>query len=433
MMRSRSQPHRARHRLPTAARPRPVKRRIATVAGLVLAVALVVGGVWVGIELGRDRHSDPSATAANPTVLPAEVPRTLVTAIGPAAPIPLAAPGCGDAPALLASMSTRDKLAQLLMVGVTGEADARTVVADHHVGGIFIGRWTDLSMLTSGALTAIAGSAGPLPLAVSVDEEGGRVSRLSSLIGLAPSARELAQSESAEQVYQLALERGRKMRRLGITVDMAPVVDVTDSAADTVIGDRSFSAQPAVVTEYARAYARGLRAGGLLPVLKHFPGHGHASGDSHTSGVVTPPLDELQDVDLVPYRTLVAEGPVGVMIGHMQVPGLTGNEPASLNRDAVALLRNGNGYGAPAFDGPVFTDDLSSMRAIADRYGVGEAVLKALRAGADTALWVTTTEVPGVLDRLEAALASGELTMTNIDTSVRRIAAAKALNAGCRH
>jgi beta-N-acetylhexosaminidase len=193
-------------------------------------VALVVGGVWVGIELGRDRHSDPSATAAYPTALPAEVPRTLVTAIGPAAPIPLAAPGCGDAPALLASMSTRDKLAQLLMVGVTGEADARTVVADHHVGGIFIGSWTDLSMLTSGALTAIAGSAGPLPLAVSVDEEGGRVSRLSSLIGLAPSARELAQSGSAEQVYQLALERGRKMRQLGITVDMAPVVDVTDSA-----------------------------------------------------------------------------------------------------------------------------------------------------------------------------------------------------------
>ena len=259
MMRNRSQPHRARHRLPTAARPRPVKRRIATVAGLVLAVALVVGGVWVGIELGRDRHSDPSATAANPTVLPAQVPRTLVTAIGPAAPIPAlqrraaaTLRRCRQVPC-----STRDKLAQLLMVGVTGEADARTVVADHHVGGIFIGSWTDLSMLTSGALTAIAGSAGPLPLAVSVDEEGGRVSRLSSLIGFA-SARELAQSESAEQVYQLALERGRKMRQLGITVDMAPVVDVTDSAPDTVIGDRSFSAQPAVVTAYARAYARGL-------------------------------------------------------------------------------------------------------------------------------------------------------------------------------
>ena len=119
------------------------------------------------------------------------------------------------------------------------------------------------------------------------------------------------------------------------------------------------------------------------------------------------------------------------MVGHMQVPGLTGNDPASLNAAAVALLRNGNGYGAPPFDGPVFTDDLSSMRAITDRYGVGEAVLKALQAGADTALWVTTTEVPAVLDRLEAALASGELSMTNIDASVMRIKAAKALNAGC--
>ena len=332
MTRNRPQQHRPRHRLPTAARPRLSRRRLATGAGIVLAVALVVAGVLIGVELGRSRHSDPQATTANPAVLPAEVPRTVVATNSPAAPIPLAAPGCGDTPALLASMSTRDKLAQLLMVGVTGEADARTVVADHHVGGIFIGSWTDLSMLTNGAMTAIAASAGPLHLAVSVDEEGGRVSRLSSLIGSAPSARELAQSESAEQVYQLALERGRKMRRLGITVDMAPVVDVTDSAADTVIGDRPFSAQTAVVTEYARAYARGLRSAGLLPVLKHFPGHGHASGDSHTSGVVTPPLDELQDIDLVPYRTLVAEGPVGVMVGHMQVPGLTGNEPASLNR-----------------------------------------------------------------------------------------------------
>ena len=79
---------------------------------------------------------------------------------------------------------------------------------------------------------------------------------------------------------------------------------------------------PAVVTQYAGAYAKGLRDAGVLPVLKHFPGHGHASGDSHATGVVTPSLDELQNVDLVPYRTLVAQAPVGVMIGHMQVPGL---------------------------------------------------------------------------------------------------------------
>ena len=84
------------------------------------------------------------------------------------------------------------------------------------------------------------------------------------------------------------------MFKLGITVDFAPVVDVTDADDDTVIGDRSFSDDPAKVTALAGAYARGLREAGILPVLKHFPGHGRASGDSHKTGVVTPPLDELK-------------------------------------------------------------------------------------------------------------------------------------------
>ena len=328
-------------------------------------------------------------------------------------------------------MSTRDKLAQLLMVGVTSAADARAVVVNQHVGGIFIAGWTDLSMLTDGSLTEISGSAGPLPLAVSVDEEGGRVERLSSVIGSAPSARTLAQSQSPDEVYQLALDRGRKMRQLGITIDFAPVVDVTDAPADTVIGDRSFTANPTVVTQYAGEYARGLRDAGVLPVLKHFPGHGHASGDSHAGGVVTPSLDELQTIDLVPYRTLAAQTPVGVMVGHMQVPGLTGDDPASLSPAAVALLRNGNGYGGPPFNGPVFTDDLSTMRAITDRYGAAEAVLKALQAGADNALLATSTEVPAVLDRLMSAIAGGELSMKNIDASVVRMGTAKLVNSRC--
>ena len=345
----------------------------------------------------------------------------------PAAPAP---PACGDGAALLAAMSTRDKLAQLLMVGVRNAADARAVVNTHHVGGIMIGSWTDLSMLTDGTVNDIA-NMGPLPLAVSVDEEGGRVSRLSSLIGPAPSARTLAQTQTPDQVYQLALARGRQMRGLGITVDFAPVVDVSDQPANTVIGDRSFSNDPATVTAYAGAFARGLRDAGVLPVLKHFPGHGHGSGDSHTAGVVTtPPLDQLMTSDLVPYRTLVGQAPVAVMLGHLEVPGLTGSTPASLSAAAVNLLRSG-GYGGPGFNGPVFTDDLSSMAAINSRYGVAEAVLRALQAGSDVALWITTDEVPSVLDRLESAVGAGELAMGAVDSSVLRMAGIKGPSARC--
>ena len=145
------------------------------------------------------------------------------------------------------------------------------------------------------------------------------------------------------------MHRGRRMRGLGITVDFAPVVDVTNAPDDTVIGDRSFGARippwsPGTPARMREACATP----GVLPVLKHFPGHGHGSGDSHTGGVKTPPLSELQKDDLVPYRTLVTAAPVGVMVGHLQVPGLTGrsNRPAS-SRAAVQLLRTGTGYQVP--------------------------------------------------------------------------------------
>jgi beta-N-acetylhexosaminidase len=373
-----------------------------------LAVLVSVSALLAGCAHHAGRPAGPSTSAGKPAAAPAP-------------------PACGDVTAL----PVRDKLAQLLMVGVKNADDARSVVNGYHVGGIFIGSWTDLSIF-KGPLADIAAKAGPLPLAVSVDEEGGRVSRLRSLIGAAPSPRELAQTQTVAQVHDLAAERGKKMRDLGITIDFAPVVDVTD-ATTGVIGDRSFGGDPNTVIAYARAYAQGLRDAGLLPVLKHFPGHGHGSGDSHTGGVVTPPLSELQNLDLVPYRTLITAAPVAVMLGHLQVPGLTGDDPASLSPAAVQLLRNGAGYGAPPFNGPVFTDDLSSMGAISDRYGVAEAVLRTLQAGTDVALWVTTDEVPAVLDRLQKAVAAGELPAQRVDDALGRVATMKGRSPACGH
>jgi beta-N-acetylhexosaminidase len=361
--------------------------------------------------------------ACSPAAEP--VPSTSSTPSGVASPLASQSPaasaplGCD-----IATWPTRDKLAQLLIVGVTGADDARAVVANHHVGGIMIGSWTDLSMLTDGSLAGISSSAGPLPLAVSVDEEGGRVSRLKTLIGPQPSPRVLAATHTPDEVYAIALDRGHKMRGLGITIDFAPVADVTTEADDEVIGDRSFGSDPEKVTEYAGAYARGLRDAGIFPVLKHFPGHGHGSGDSHTGAVTTPPLDDLKNDDLVPYRTLTTAVPVGVMVGHLEVPGLTGTDPASLSPAAYELLRSG-GYGGPPFNGLVFTDDISSMAAVNQRYGVSEASLKAFQAGADVALWTTTDEVPAVLDRLEQAVAAGELNMSTVDASLQRVVAVK--------
>ncbi|WP_409430399.1 glycoside hydrolase family 3 N-terminal domain-containing protein [Mycobacterium sp. SMC-16] len=387
------------------------RSRLRSPVVLASAAAVIVVALIVATVLSKPRPVDAPPPAPNqPTAAPPPAPCRLDTVV--------------------TALSVRQKLAQLLMVGVKNLADAEAVVRQQEVGGIFITSWTDYSMLGA-PLTALAQEPRPLPIAVSVDEEGGRVQRLKGLIGSQPSARALvAAGKSPEQVREIARLRGQAMKELGITIDFAPVVDITNAADGTVIGDRSWGNTAEIVTAYAGAYADGLRDAGVLPVLKHFPGHGHASGDSHQGGVVTPPLAQLETLDLVPYQSLTTRKPVAVMVGHMQVPGLTETDPASLSKAAYDLLRSGS-YGGQPFDGAVFTDDLSSMGAITQRYSVPEAVLKALQAGADTALWITTKEVPDVLDRLQQAVDSGELPTERVDDAVRHMALTKDPSLAC--
>ncbi|MFE9785947.1 glycoside hydrolase family 3 N-terminal domain-containing protein [Nocardia salmonicida] len=330
----------------------------------------------------------------------------------------------------LAKLSQREKLAQLLTVGITGSADASNAVSSEQVGGIFVGSWTDPSLLDRAALDAVKAQA-KVPLMVTIDEEGGRVSRAKNVIGAAPSAREIAQTQTPEQFYQFTLTRSKALKDVGITVDFAPDVDVSGQPDDSVIGDRSFSDDPKVVSEFAGAYIRASNEVGLGSVIKHFPGHGSGSGDSHTGAVTTPPLDQLQNTDLVPFRDLVNSG-AAVMVGHLDVPGLTDpGVPASISPAAMTLLREGTGYGAPPFNGPIFTDDLSGMAAITARMSIVDAVEATLVAGADNALWISSDAVPQVLDRLEQSVSSGKLPADRVDTSVLRMARYKGVALGC--
>lgn len=326
----------------------------------------------------------------------------------------------------LKELTLRQKLAQLLVVGVQNTADAQQVVKREHIGGVFVGSWTDLAFLKDGSAKKLSQSQ-KIPLMVTVDQEGGRVSRLKSLGIDLPSARQMAKDNTPEQVRALAKEAGKKMADLGITVDFAPSADVSDQPDDTVIGDRSFSNDPDTVTAYAGAFAQGLADAGIMPVYKHFPGHGHGSGDSHTGAVTTPPLAQMQNTDLVPFRNLLKDpGTAGVMVGHLIVPGLTGpSTPASISPAAIGMLRSGKKYNAPAFNGVVFTDDLSGMQAITDKYTIEQAVLKAIIAGSDIGLWLTTDRVTSVLDSLEKAVSTGRLSEKRVDRSVVRILKAK--------
>ncbi|WP_246284617.1 glycoside hydrolase family 3 N-terminal domain-containing protein [Gordonia asplenii] len=383
--------------------------------GVVAAATVgVVASTAIACSSGDSAPGGTSSTSAysSPTSSSSAAPSST----------PVAA-GCGAAE--LSKLTRREKLAQMIVVGVTGTSDAQQVVAKESVGGVFIGSWTDQSILTSGAVKRISAKS-KIPLMVTVDEEGGRVSRLKKLGIDSPSARQLAATKTPAQTRVLAASIGKQIRNLGITVDFAPDADVSNEPDDEVIGDRSFSNDPAKVTEYAQAFAQGLADAGVMPVFKHFPGHGHGSGDSHTGTVRTPPLAQLKTTDLVPYRTLLKMPGVGVMVGHLIVPGLTGNElPASVNPRAIAMLRTGKPYGGPAFNGVVFSDDLSGMAAISEKYPVDQAVPMALQAGIDVGLWISTDKVSAVLDALERSMDAKKLTQAQVDRSVVRILSAK--------
>lgn len=386
---------------------RNVLRPIALTACLMLVTGCASTGGEATIAASETSSAAPSAAASSSSS---------------AAPTPAR---CGSAE--LAALTLRQKLAQRLVVGVTGTADAKAVVAAEQIGGIFVGSWTDLTILTDGAAAKLS-KAQDIPLMVTVDQEGGRVSRLKSIGVDLPSARSVRESAATPaQVRAQARTAGKKMARLGITVDFAPVVDVSDEADGDVIGDRSYSDDPQTVTEYAGAFAQGLAEAGVMPVYKHFPGHGSGSGDTHTGAVTTPPLAQLRTSDLVPYRTLLRDpGTAGVMVGHLIVPGLTAADtPASISPRAIGMLRTGKGYDGPAFGGVIFSDDLSGMKAITDKYSIDQAVLRAFQAGSDIGLWLATDQVPTVLNTLEKAVADGKLDRGRIDASVVRILRAK--------
>jgi beta-N-acetylhexosaminidase len=313
---------------------------------------------------------------------------------------------------------------------VQGDDPAGTAatVRDTQVGGIFVGG-NATQLLRNQSLRGVQ-AASRVPLAVAVDDEGGRVQRIDALDGELPSARTLAATKTPLEVRDIARRRAKELVAHGITMNMAPDVDVSDQPAGDVIGDRSFSADADTVTTYATAYATGQRAAGILTVLKHFPGHGHSSGDSHEGRVNVPPLAQLKADDLRPYATLLGDGGpladndgrgrTAVMVGHLDVPGLTTDLPSSLTPAVYQLLRGEYGFG-----GLVLTDDLGAMKAVSDEFTLPVAVQRALEAGADMALWTSGGRVTPVLDALQRSLTTGNLDPAANDRSVARVLAAK--------
>lgn len=309
----------------------------------------------------------------------------------------------------------QEKLALLVWPAVYPAAwdDAIAVVRDHGVGGVvlFATEGWDADTLSTrlAQLDAVTSSG----LVIAADEEGGDVQRLRGL-GALPSQQEMSESMAPAAATRMIADHAAAVRATGVDVVLGPVADVVP--ADGVVSlDRSrfFTGDAGTVTTFAGAYLDAWSSRGIVPVLKHYPGHGSASADTHLGVGVTDPLATLEVSDLVPYRELGDSG-AAVMVGHLTVPDLTGDLPATRSPAAIDLLRDTLGYG----DALVISDALG-MGAVG--LTVDAAAVEAITAGIDVAIFTDTSLTAEVIDALEAAVTDGTLSVGRVDDAARRV------------
>jgi beta-N-acetylhexosaminidase len=272
---------------------------------------------------------------------------------------------------------------QTLIVGFDGLAAPPELLAQvraGQVGGVILFRRNVASPAQVAEVNAVLRAAAPTPLLTSVDQEGGRVQRLRAPLTVWPPMAAVGR-HSPEQSEALGRALAAELAALGFTLDFAPVLDVHTNPANPIIGDRAFGTTPELVAAHGCALVRGLQAGGVAACGKHFPGHGDTLLDSHLDlPVVTHDEARLQAVELVPFARAAAAGVAMVMTAHVVYPALDPDWPATLSPRVLARVRRDCG-----FAGVLVSDDLE-MKAVADRYGIEEIVVRSLRAGCDAFL-----------------------------------------------
>ncbi len=293
---------------------------------------------------------------------------------------------------------------------------ARDVVA-LGVGGVFLSESNVGTAQQVAALSAGLRALAARPLLVSTDEESGRVALMRGVVGAGPSPRRMTQRETPEAVRQRAAATGKALASVGVDLDLAPVLDLDDGPAGGVVGDRSFSADPATAADYGLAYAQGLTDAGVRPTMKHFPGHGRSTVDSHeTSALVTTGLDELVATDLLPFQRAIDAGAPVIMLNHLQYAALDPDRPASLSPRAYALLRE------MGFEGVAMTDSVG-MGAVNLRWDFPAAAVEAVAAGADAVLTTDGRHAVRMRDALVEAVRTGTLPEQRLSEAAARVAA----------
>ena len=331
----------------------------------------------------------------------------------------------------LSNMPLEDKVSQLFFVqpeALTGVDTAvqasdmtKEALQEYAVGGIvmFSKNIQDRDQIC--AMLANLQAYSKYPLFLGVDEEGGslvaRVANSGTIsVPTFPNMMEIGNTGNPEEAYEVGRTIGTYLKDLGFNLDFAPIADVLVNPENQVIGERAFGSDAELVAKMVKRVVEGLQEQEVSAVLKHFPGHGGTEADSHEgTAILNRTLEELRSEEFLPFQSGIEAGADMIMVGHISVPEVTGDDtPATLSETVITdLLRNELG-----FDGIIITDSMS-MGAIVDHYGPGEAAVQVIRAGGDMILmpqdFVEARQA--VLD----AVYQQEITEERINESLRRI------------
>lgn len=326
------------------------------------------------------------------------------------------------AQALLQKMSLDQKLGQMVIsefYGSTVNSDLTTMLKTSQIGGVLIENANGNAQTRNQLVSLNQGmqSQAAIPLFISTDFEGGFVNELRLITGSRPSEASIGKTDNTQIAYNDGKSAASDLTALGLNVNFMPIVDVLTNPNNPGLIDRTFGSNSTIVTNMGRAYLQGLTDGGIIGCLKHFPGLGSASIDPHKS---LPFMDRsvatLNNVDLVPYRTMIDEGIVPmVMVTHILNPQLDPKLPTSLSPNVVTnLLRN-----QLNFKGVIISDTLW-MGGISNTYSLSQAAILAINAGTNLILGPRgLQETQTMLASLKQAVTNGTISMDKINTSVQ--------------
>jgi len=324
----------------------------------------------------------------------------------------------------LKSMTIDQKIAQLIMIPVYSNKTATYnnevvgLVQKYQLGGVIFMQGGPVRQIN---LVNRLQEVSKVPLLVGMDAEWSLSMRLDSVV-MYPRQMLVGAIQDNDLVYEMGAEFARQLKRVGVNVNFAPVIDVNNNASNPVINDRSFGENKYNVAEKGWAYAKGMQDNGVLAVGKHFPGHGDTNVDSHKAmPVISHSRERLDTLELYPFRYLSGKGVGGMMVSHLYVPAIdpTTNMPASLSPKAIKeVLRMDIG-----FDGMIFTDAMN-MGGITTNYKGNEADVMALLAGNDMIMF--PTDVNDVIEKLKLSIKEGKISESDIDDACYRVLLTKA-------